>query len=111
MDRHKFIVSYGLAVAFLSLVGFAVSGAPTSLIGAVMGLAISAAARPSFEWKHGLTVASVLTVALLIQSLARLARASTAAPPPDFGQMFFATLAAMSLTALLVLMVSGPLKK
>ncbi len=104
MDRHRFLVSYGVAVALLSIFAFVVTGAPTSLIGAVMGAIIAIAARPGVQSRRGLAVAGFLTVLLLVQSLTGLVRGWAAPPPPDFGRVFFAILAAMSLTAILVLL-------
>lgn len=107
MDRHRFLVSYGGAVAFLSLIGLLVTGAPTSLVGVAMGIAVMIAAWPRWRGSLGLTIDGVLVGLLCLQSLLRLLRSPTD-PADPFGQVFFAILAAMSLTALLVLLAGRP---
>jgi len=102
MNDDRFLFTYGIAVALLSLAGWGISGAPTSLIGVAFGGAIAVAARPTTPKRYGKPIALSLTVLLLVQAVVRLVRGSSSPPPPDFGQMFFAILAAMSLTALLV---------
>ena len=102
MGKRSFLVSFGIVVAVFSLFAFWVTRAPTSLIGAAMGVAIAVTASPRrrdpLAWKASIA----LTGLLLVQALMRLYRSQGA--ELDFGTFFFGTLAAMSLTSLLIVL-------
>lgn len=110
MGKRSFLVSFGIVVAVFSLFALWMTRAPTSLIGAAMGVAIAMTASPRWRSPLAWKVSIALTALLLLQALLRLYRNGGA--EPDFGTFFFGTLAAMSLTSLIVVLggsrSSGP---
>ncbi|MBM4245967.1 MAG: hypothetical protein FJ148_19565 [Deltaproteobacteria bacterium] len=105
MNKRSFLVSFGIVVAVFSLFALWMTRAPTSLIGAAMGVAIAVTALP--HWRNPLAwkASIALTAVLLVQALMRLYRNQSA--EPDFGTFFFGTVAAMSLTSLLIVLSGG----
>ena len=102
MGKRSFLSSFGIVVAVFSLFALWMTRAPTSLVGAAIGVAIVVTAsdrwRSPLAWKASIA----LTALLLVQALTRLYRNASA--EPDFGTFFFGTLAAMSLTSLVVVL-------
>ena len=105
MGKRSVVVSFGIVVAVFSLFALWMTRAPTSLIGAAIGVAIAVTALPRWRSPLPWKVSIALTVLLLVQALTRLYRNTGAAP--DFGTFFFGTLVAMSLTSLLIVLSGG----
>ena len=102
MGKRSFLSSFGIVVAAFSLFALWMTRAPTSLIGAAIGIGIVVTASPRWRSPLAWKASIALTALLLVQALARLYRNASA--EPDFGTFFFGTLAAMSLTSLVVVL-------